>query len=484
MIVGRNRRVESRKISLGDADLGIVEGRVPPHDLDAEAAVLSAVLLGGRSALADCSDVITWKSFYSESHGRIFESIVKLDAEDKPIDVVTVASHLKDEKRLAQVGGMPYLGQILDAAPVIANVRAYASKVADLAQLRQAIIVCAQYMARGYEEGAAAKRFIAELEGEVYRLSQGATETRDRSIDLKPLLVRVFADISKSYSDGRPPGIATGFKSYDDLTVGLHRKELTLVAARPGMGKTALLLAWARNVAGSDPMILADDGAPWRPQGCGFFTLEMPDDQIGKRLIAIDSGVSAHRIRTGRLADTDWTPMTMSCHKLAGYPFEIDDTPALSIGDARSKVRRMRAKMERAGSRLTVVFFDYLQLMKGETAERRETEIGEISRGLKQLAKDEDVAVVAGCQLNRALESRPGAEKRPRVSDLRESGNLEQDADNVVFIYRGSVYGEKDPEGEEGRAELIVGKQRNGPVGTAVVRYVAGSTRFEEMPGY
>ena len=462
-----------------------IDGVPPPHDLAVEAGVLSACMLASSTsdAFDQVSDFLNHAQFYSEAHRQIFEVIEDLAREGKPTDVLQVQARLKDTHRLAQVGGAGYLTDILDGAPHIPNVRAYARKVHDHWKLRQAILACQTFAARGYVERVNTGAFLAELEAAVSKVAGDPAE--DRSVDARTLLKRVYERIKKSYSDGRPPGIATGFGSFDDKTVGLHRKEVTLVAARPGMGKTSFMLAMMINVAATEPLLLSDDGQPWQPHGCAFFSLEMPSDQIGSRMIAVESKVSAHRMRTGRVTDDDWSPMTQACQFLASLPIEIDDTAALGMGALRAKVRRVKAKFAKAGIRLAAVFVDYLQLMKGDgKANRRLEEIGEISRGLKQLSKDEDVAVVAGCQLNRALESRTGTDKRPRIADLRESGDLEQDADNVVFIHRPNYYGEKDPEGEEGRTELIIAKQRNGPTGTAIVRYVAGCTRFEEMPGY
>ncbi len=459
-----------------------VDGRLPPHDLDAEAGVLSACMLAETLAYDQVSDILKHPHFYSEAHRQIFEAIEDLAREGKKIDVLQVQIRLKDLERLAQVGGAGYLTEILDAAPVIQNVRAYAQKVFDHWKMRQAIITCQTFAARGYVERLNPGAFLSQLEAEVAKVSGDLVG--DRSIGVRPLLKRVYTRISKSYSDGRPAGIATGFSAYDDKTVGLHRQEVTLIAARPGMGKTSFMLAQMINVAGTEPLLLADDGRPWQPHGCAFFSLEMPSDQLGARMIAIESRVSAHRMRTGRVTDDDWSPMTHACDFLASLPIVVDDTAALGLGALRAKVRRVKAQFEKVGIRLVAIFLDYLQLMKGDLAARRLEEIGEISRGLKQLAKDEDVAVVAGCQLNRALEARTGADKRPRISDLRESGDLEQDADNVVFIHRPNYYGETDPEGEDGRTELIIAKQRNGPTGTAIVRYVGSCTRFEPMPGY
>lgn len=479
MIVGRVKPETKRMIF----EPGIFEGKVPPHDLDAEAAVISACMLAERSALSECADILSPDAFYSEAHARIFEAIIECDQAGTPIDAVTVATRLKDKQRLAQVGGMPYLVHVLDSAPAIANVRAYAVTVIDLWRLRQAILSCLQFAARGYGPRQDTAAAVAELEAELSKIT--GDHAQNRTAPIAQLLKDVYDRLVKSYTDHRPPGIATGFGSFDDLTAGLHRKDLTLIAARPGMGKTSFMIALAINVSGCAPLLLSDDGQPWQEQGISFFSLEMPREQIGQRAIAVDSVVSAQRMRTGRLDEADWGPITWSCQRLAKLPLRVDDTSGLSITAAVTRVRREKAEWKKRGARMTIAIFDYLQLMRGDgTARSREEEIGQISRGLKGLAKDEDLAVIAGCQLNRALESRSGADKRPRIADLRESGNLEQDADNVVFIHRPSVYGEKDPEGEDGRTELIVAKQRSGPTGTAVCKYVPGSTRFEPMPGY
>lgn len=471
-----------------------IDGRPPPHDLDAEAAVLSACMLAYDRQATVYDEIADWLApdqFYSEAHRQIWNAIQQCVKRGEPIDIVTVSGWLRAENvpeaenrqnRLAQVGGAGYLTEILDAAPSIANVRAYAQRVVDCYRMRRAILLCQRFTARGYAEQNTPAAYLEELEREVYAL--GWNLEADRAIDVKPLLVDVYGRISTAFTDGRPPGIATGFTDYDDRTVGLHRKELTLVAARPGMGKTSFMISQMVNIAGTEPMLLADDGQPWEALGCAFFSLEMPREQIGQKLIAYESRVSAHRIRTGRVNDDDWSPMTHACHRLSTMPIVIDDTSGLTLSKLRSKIRRARAKLKAKGARLTVVYLDYLQLMRGESGMRREEEIAAISRGLKEVAKDEDVAVVAGCQLNRDLEKRNGPAKRPVISDLRESGSLEQDADNIVFLFRGSVYGEPEIEGEEGRTELIIGKQRNGPTGTAIAQYIGACTRFQNMPGY
>lgn len=490
MIIGK-KKVATR------ADLGVIDGLVPPHDLDAEAAILAGCMLAGSSALTECADVIRPHHFYSGRHGTIFDAIVQCGAAGEPVDAVTVGSRLKNQHAtneehdgtkariplLAQVGGMAYILEIMNATPAIANVRAYAVRVVEHWKLRQVILTCRTYAARGYDRGGDTAAFLGELESEIFKL--GADTVRGDSIEILPLLRETYDALSAAYKEDRPPGIATGFGALDDYTAGLHRKDLTLIAARPGVGKTAIMLAMAISIAGCSPMLLGDDGKPWTPPGVAFFSLEMPREQIGRRIIAIDSKVSAQRMRTGRIDDADWSPMVWTCQRLSKVPLTVDDGSALTIGDARTKVRRIKAAMAKKGVRLTAVFFDYLQLMRGDgTAQRREEEIGQISRGLKALAKDEDIAAVAGCQLNRAVESRAGADKKPRIADLRESGNLEQDADNVLAIHRPAMLGEKDPEGEEGRTEVIILKQRAGPVGTAVIRYIPGCTRFEPMPGY
>lgn len=469
-------------------------GAVPPHDLDAEAGVLSACMLatpgpdGLRSSTAylDCHDLLRPEMFYSGAHLRIWEAIEQLTELGTPVDVLTVSQHLKDRQRLTEAGGMPYLAQILDSAPVIANVRNYAQKVHDKWKLRQLILKASRIASQAFGDVGDVGDYIRNAAKQVDDLSQSAEQ--DRLIEARPLLRAVYSNIKSAYEEGRPPGISSGFRAYDAITHGFHRTDLTIVAARPGMGKTALMIAFMLAIAGQEPMILTDDGKPWADQAVGFFSLEMPREQIGKRMVGIDSGVKASHIRSGRLEDHEWTPLTQSAHRLADLPIYVDDTPALTLAAMRAKIRRMKAKCEtstREGRprRLAAIFTDYLQLMKDHEARTRIEEIGAISRGLKQIAKEEDVAVIAGCQLNRAVETRTGS-KRPVMSDLRESGDIENDADNIVFIYRGNYYGEEDPEGEEGRTELIIGKQRNGPTNTAIVRYTPECTRFDTMPGY
>ena len=949
-----------------------LDGLIPPHDLDAEGAVLAEVF-ATPNAFVDLADLVRAEHFYSEAHRQIWAATVECDASGKPIDIITVAAILRDKGRLPQVGGMAYLTQLLNSSPVTVggNAQSYGQIVADHWRLRQGILICQRYAARGYVERTQPGAFLEELGNDVHKLSGLAS--RDRTTEMRPLLRTVYNRIAASSQDGRPAGIPTGIQSLDDKTVGLHRQEFTVIAARPGVGKaqplsepvltptgwiaigslrvgdlvigasgrpttvtgvfdqgtlpvfrvvfddgifvecsgdhlwrtrtrserrrglvgavrttdqiaaslsraksgglnhsvplvapvefaaggplpldpwllgallgdggmsgavvmfsnpeddvvdrlrralpdndqlvragpidwriirkkrqrrlgsdtrevlkglglfgshsydkfipseylrgsvadrtrllqglcdtdgyvlesgcsveyttsspqlardvaelsrslggvvscrwrvpsyrykgrrlqgrpsarmnlsfprgdivpvtsqkhaprkkrgptrvherfildvqpvspapcrcirvdaddslyvtrdyvvthnTALLVSMALNIAGATPLLLSDDGTPWQPSGVGIFSLEMPNEQIGMRMIAIESGVSAQSMRTGRVDDANWSPMSQACHRIAEMPILIDDTSGLSIAAARAKVRRMKARMSRMAkpAKLSVVFFDYLQLMRGDgKASRREEEIGEITRGLVQLAKDEDIAVVAGCQLNRALESRPGPDKRPRLSDLREcfaegqliggidgaapvpiesvrvghqvyalmpsgdvaratvedvwatgrkpvvrlrtqaghelrattnhpiftvsgwtpigeltvkshvacftdpshvdwdevvsiepdgeamtydvrvspysnlvaggvfahnSGSIEQDANNVVFLYRGEMYGEKAAEGEEGKTELIIGKQRSGPTGTAYARYVHSCTRFENLPHY
>ncbi len=477
-------------------DLKPSDGAVPPHDLDAEAAVLSACMLavpsaaglGSSTAYSEISHELKAVMFFSEAHLRIFEAIEQLAAEGHPVDPVTVGVRLKDRQRLHQVGGMPYIHGILDAAPVIRNVGAYARKIRETYQLRQFMLRCSRAAIGGYADVGSIPSYIAQETAELARLSEAALT--DRFIAMRPLLKEAYADIKAAHGEGRPAGIDSGLRAYNRLTSGgLHRTEVTIIAARPGVGKTAALLALSINVAGTPPMIVADDGAPWRRQGVLFCSLEMSRKQIADRMIAIESGVSATRIRTGNLEDPHWPPVTQACHRLADFPIFVDDTPALTLAALRAKIQRARGEFARLdvsdtemGPRLSVVCVDYLQLMKHPDARTRIEEIGEISRGLKGLAKTENVAIIVGCQLNRAVESRSGT-KRPVISDLRESGDIEQDADNVIGLYRGAYYGEADPEGEEGRSEWIFLKQRNGPTDTIILQFTPETMRFGNMLG-
>jgi replicative DNA helicase len=465
-----------------------VENRVPPHDLDAEAAVLSAVMLDPL-ALDKVSETLRAEHFYSEAHRRIYEACVELSGGGKPVDVVQVATWLRDRDRLAQVGGMAYLTEVLNAAPAVANVAAYGQTIHEKWRVRQLILTCQRVTAQGYAGYGEAQQFIDQAEQAVYDIAR--TRESSNVQTLRDVMQETFRRITKATERGaRIIGISSGFDRYDRMTSGLHDGELTIVAARPGMGKTSLVLNMAVNVASPQQLESArDPNERWEEPGYGVvvFTLEMPREQIVNRMLCSEARVDVSRVRTGMLTPNDWSKLTQAASHLANLNVWVDDTPAISILELRSKVRRLQAEFDRTDpasgekkQRIGLVVVDYLQLMKGrDNAQSREQEISEISRGLKQLAKELSLPVIALSQLNRAVETRGEKSKRPQLSDLRESGAIEQDADNICFIYRDDYYNKETA--DRNVAELIIAKQRNGPTDTVKVRFDAQYTRFDNL---
>jgi replicative DNA helicase len=484
------RSVEKLRVLGGQAQesIGAAEGRVPPHDLGAEAAVLSAVMVDPL-ALDKVNEFLRSEHFYSEAHRRAFEACIELSSAGKPVDIVQVATWLKDRDRLAQVGGVAYLTEVLNAAPAVANVVAYGRTIYEKWRVRRLILACQQVTAQGYAGYGEAQQFIDSAEQAVYDIARTRESSSVRT--LKEVMRETFERIDKANARGaRITGIPTGFDRYDRITSGLHDGELTIVAARPGMGKTAFVLNVAVNVASPQQLESArDPNERWEEPGFGVvvFSLEMPREQICNRMLCAEAKVDVSRVRTGMLSPTDWSKLTQAATHLASLSVWVDDSPALSILELRSKVRRLQAEFDRVDAtnsekkqRIGLVVVDYLQLMRGrEGAASREQEISEISRGLKQLAKELSLPVIALSQLNRAVETRGEKSKRPQLSDLRESGAIEQDADNICFLYRDDYYN-KDT-ADRHIAELIVAKQRNGPTDTVKVRFEAQYTRFDNF---
>ncbi len=465
-----------------------VEGRVPPHDLDAEAAVLSAVLID-PVAFDKVQDFLLPEHFYSERHRRIFEACVELKAVGAPVDIVQVGSWLKSRERLAQTGGMGYLTEVLNAAPAVANVGAYGRTIFEKFRVRQLILTCQRVAAQGYGDYGEAQQFIDGTEQAIYGLAR--TSQSSSTEKLVEAIKRSFQTLAEAAKRGnRITGVSTGFNRYDGFTAGLHDGDLTIVAARPGMGKTSLVLNMAVNVASPKSREAAGDpNNRWEEEGtgCAVFSLEMPREQLANRMLCSEARVDVSKMRTGFLSQQDWSSLTQAASFLSTLPIWIDDSPSLTLLDLRAKVRRLQSDYDvvdgdgRRTRRLGPVIVDYLQLMKGrDGAQSREQEISEISRGLKAMAKELKVPVIALSQLNRAVETRSEKSKRPLISDLRESGAIEQDADNICFIYRDDYYNKEQSE-EPNVAELIIAKQRNGPTGTAKVRFDNQYTRFDNL---
>jgi replicative DNA helicase len=394
------------------------------------------------------------------------------------------------------VGGAAYLAQLADATPAVAHVAAHARVVYEKWRVRQLIATCQRVAAEGYGDVGVVQEFIDGAEQAVYQLARTPQGTATQPI--AQVLKAAFEQITAAAERGdRITGISTGYEKLDAKTAGLHDGDLSIIAARPGMGKTSFVLNLAVNVA--SPRTVSSPGPDQSGHGVerhdpGFgaavFSLEMPREQLATRMVCSEGRVDVGKLRQGFLQPDDWRRLTEAASFLSTLPIWIDDTPAISLLELRAKVRRIQAEYDRppsdgsSGRRIGLIVIDYLQLMKGrDGVASREQEISEISRGLKQLAKELKVAVIALSQLNRAVETRTTKDKRPQLSDLRESGAIEQDADNIIFIYRDEYY---NPEttNHKGIAELIVAKQRNGPTGKVLTRFTSSCTRFDNLaPG-
>jgi replicative DNA helicase len=456
---------------------------VPPHDLDAEAAVLSAIMLA-QEAFDRVAEFLRPEHFYSGANQRVFEAVLALQNDSHPVDVITVAGWLRERGLLQQIGGTAYLAQLTDAIPTIAHVEAHGRVVREKWRLRRVIATCQDFAAVGYGDTGDVQGFIDQAEQAIFDLAR--TPEASSVVSLKHAIHGAFGILSEAAKRGGGiTGFPTGFHDLDKMTAGLHPGDLYIVAARPGMGKTSFVLNLAAQLAEPRRVALEGSTAPVQALGTGviFFSLEMPREQLASRMLASDAGVDVSKIRSGNIGKEDWINLTESASKLGHLPLWLDDTPAISLLDVRARVRRLQAEISRRSSdgpkaeKLGLVAIDYLQLMSGrQGAQSREQEISELSRGLKQLAKEMGVAVIALSQLNRSVETRSG-DKRPQLSDLRESGAIEQDADAIMFIYRDDYYNADS--GEPNTAELILAKQRNGPTGKVMLHFNKACTRFE-----
>jgi replicative DNA helicase len=482
------RRFRPRHEAPDVVDPGEVAGRVPPHNLDAEAAVLSACMLT-RHASDAALLVLRPEHFYSESNARIFQAIQHLAITRTPIDVVAVGGWLHDREWLPKIGGTAYLAQLADATPTIGHVSTHARMVFGKWRVRQAIATHQRFAAEGYGDVGDEDEWLKAGAEATDALAHG-NATQKQLVGLATPLRTAFTKIQDAAARGdRILGIPTGYDRLDAKIAGLNDGDLVIVAGRPGMAKTSLALNVAANVA--SPRMKRVEGQDVSEPGFGVcvFSLEMPEDQCAVRMACSEGKVDLGRVRQGQLQPDDWRKLTEGASYLSNLPIWIDDTPAIGLLELRAKVRRQQAAFDREATsgkpaqRIGLVVVDYLQLMKGrEDAPSREQEISEISRGLKALAKELNVCVMALSQLNRAAETR-GKDKRPQLSDLRESGAIEQDADTVIMLYRDEYY---NPEttAAKGIAELIIAKQRNGPTGKVKVRFNASCTRFDNLePG-
>ncbi len=441
--------------------------KLPPHSVEAEQSVLGGLLLDNE-ALDKIADLLSAGDFYRHDHRLIFEHIAKLIEHNKPADIVTVAESLDNAAELSAVGGLAYLGALAQNTPSAANIRRYAEIVRERAVMRKLVEVGSGIAESAYNpQGRDAQQLLDEAESRIFQIAEGGKRSSEGFLDIKVLLPQVADRIDQLFqrdNQSEVTGIPTGYTDLDSMTSGLQPGDLIIVAGRPSMGKTAFSLNIAENVA-------LDTGLP-----VAVFSMEMGATQLATRMIGSVGRLDQHRMRTGRLEDEDWVRLTTALGRLNEAPIFIDEGAGLNSFDVRARARRLH----RQTGKLGLIVIDYLQLMSGATgrqSENRATEISEISRSLKSLAKELDVPVIALSQLNRSLEQRP--DKRPVMSDLRESGAIEQDADLILFIYRDQVYNPDSP--DKGTAEIIVAKQRNGPIGRVRLTFLGEHTRFENF---
>jgi replicative DNA helicase len=441
--------------------------KLPPHSIEAEQSVLGGLLLENE-ALDKIADILSAGDFYQHDHKTIFEHIAKLIERNRPADIVTVAESLESTAELSQVGGIAYLGALAQNTPTAANIRRYAEIVRERHVMRKLVTVGSGIAESAYSpNGRDAQQLLDEAEAKIFQIAEGGQRSGQGFQDIKVLLPQVAERIDMLFSRDNPSdvtGLPTGFSDLDSMTSGFQGGDLVIVAGRPSMGKTAFSINIAENVA-------LDTGLP-----VAIFSMEMASTQLAMRMIGSVGRLDQHRMRTGKLEDEDWEKLTTALGKLNEAPIFIDEGAALSSFDVRARSRRLHRQCGKLG----LIVVDYLQLMAapaGRQGENRATEISEISRSLKALAKELDCPVVALSQLNRSVEQRP--DKRPVMSDLRESGAIEQDADLILFIYRDEVYNPDST--DKGTAEIIIAKQRNGPIGRVRLTFIGEHTRFENF---
>lgn len=433
--------------------------RMPPHNMEAEQAVLGAIFLDNE-ALITCTEIIRSEDFYRTAHQRIFQVMEDLAERGEPVDLVTVTDELKDKKILDEIGGVTYLADLANAVPTAANVEYYAKIIEEKATLRRLIRTATKIVSDGYAQEDEIHSILAEAEKGIMEISQ--RKMRGGFVSIKDVLLETYDRIEMlSNRQGEVTGVPSGYKDLDQMTSGFQPSDLIIIAARPSVGKTAFALNVAQNVAARAGKTVA------------IFSLEMAASQLVSRMICAEGNIDANKMRTGFLGEEDWQKLTMAFGTLSKAPIFIDDTAGITTTEIRSKCLRLKAEHG-----IGMVLIDYMQLIQGRgRGDSRQQEISEISRTLKMLARELDCPIIALSQLSRAVEQRQ--DKRPMLSDLRESGSIEQDADVVAFLYRDDYY---DQETErQNIIEIIIGKQRNGPVGTVELLFLKEYNKFVSL---
>lgn len=441
--------------------MDLLAQRLPPQNLEAETSVLGAVLLENE-ALNRVLEILKEDDFYRNAHRRIFSAILHLYEHSEPVDLITLSEVLKTRGELDDVGGVEYLNSLVNAVPTAANISYYAKIIKEKAVLRKLINRATEIVSQSYSNSGDVDEFIDQAERTIFEISED--RVRPSFYPIKDLIKSSFKTIERLYEKRQLiTGVPTGFQRLDELTSGFQPSDLIIIAGRPSMGKTALALNIAQNASVQAAIPAA------------IFSLEMSKEQLALRMLCSEAKVDAHRLRGGFLSEADWPKLTRAAGSLSEAPLFIDDTPGLSALEMRAKTRRLKIEHN-----LGLVIVDYLQLMRGRaSADSREQEISDISRSLKALAKELAIPVIALSQLNRRVEER--GDKRPQLSDLRESGAIEQDADVILFLYREEVYNKSEE--NRGKAELIIGKQRNGPTDKVDLAFLDKYTRFENLSG-
>lgn len=435
--------------------------KLPPQNIEAEQSILGGILLE-NSAINAAQEIIGRNDFYNEAHRKIFAIIEELADKNEPVDLITLSNALKDKNSLDTVGGVAYLAQLVDNVPSAANVANYARIVKEKAILRGLIGSATEIINSCYASGSDVDQVLDQAEHSIFEISEN--KVRQAFAPMKDVVKTTFKSIEDLFARKELiTGVPTGFDKIDDMTSGLQNSDLIIIAGRPSMGKTAFALNIAQHAALETQTPVA------------IFSLEMSKEQLAFRMLASEAKVDSQRMRKGFLGETDWPKLTTAAGRLSEAPLYIDDTPAITVLEMKAKSRRLKADQG-----LGLIVVDYIQLMRASSnTSSREQEISEISRSLKALAKELKVPVIALSQLNRKVEDRPN--RKPQMADLRESGAIEQDADVIAFIYRDEVYNKNDDNPEKGKAEIIIGKQRNGPTGSVKLAFLNQFTTFENL---
>jgi replicative DNA helicase len=445
---------------MNEADLS--SHKLPPQNLEAEQSVLGGILIENY-AINKVMEVLGADDFYRESHRKIYKALIDLSERDEPADSITLTNELRKNGHLDTVGGASYIASLIDSVPTAANIEYYVKIIKEKAILRKLIQTSTEIITQSYEDRGDVESFLDEAERAIFDISEN--RVRPSFYPIKDVIKDSFKILERLYEKKElVTGIPSGFKELDRMTAGFQPSDLIIVAGRPSMGKTAFCLNVAQYAAIQKKIPIA------------IFSLEMSKEQLGIRMLCSEAHVEGTKLRSGFLTESDWPRLTIAAGNLSDALIYIDDTAALTILELRAKARRL--KTEKGGLGMMIV--DYLQLMKGRTrVESRQQEISEISRSLKALAKELNIPVIAVSQLSRKTEERTG--NRPQLSDLRESGAIEQDADLILFIYRDEVYNRSPENPNRGKAELIIGKQRNGPIGQIELAFLDKFTTFKEL---